>query len=44
MNPEAEKPARVFFIEMMGVPGSYDASVYDHFDDRDDEGQWYVKR
>ena len=44
MNPEAERPARIFFIEMMGVPGSYDASVYDHFEDRDDEGQWFVKR
>ena len=44
MNPEAEKPARIFFIEMMGVPGSYDASVYDHFEDKDDEGQWFVKR
>ena len=32
---------RVIFIEMMGVPGSYDASVYDHFDDKDDEGAWF---
>jgi GMP synthase (glutamine-hydrolysing) len=37
-------PARIFFIEMMGVPGSYDASVYDHFEDRDQEGLWFVKR
>lgn len=44
MNLEAEKPARIFFIEMMGVPGSYDASVYDHCEDRDNEGQWFVKR
>ena len=44
MESEAARPARVFFIEMMGVPGSYDASVYDHFEDRDDEGQWFVKR
>jgi len=35
---------RIFFIEMMGVSGSYDASVYDHFEDKDDEGQWFVKR
>jgi GMP synthase (glutamine-hydrolysing) len=40
----SDKPARIFFIEMMGVPGSYDASVYDRFEDRDDEGQWFVKR
>ena len=35
---------QVVFIEMMGVPGSYDASVYDHFDDKDNEGQWFIKR
>ena len=29
---------------MMGVPGSYDASVYDHFEDGDQEGLWFVKR
>ena len=40
LNPAA----RIVFIEMMGVPGSYDASVYDHFDDRDQEGRWFVKR
>ena len=34
---------RIFFIEMMGEPGSYDASVYDHFDDKDNEGLWFVK-
>lgn len=27
----------------MGLPGSYDASVYDHFDDKDQEGLWFVK-
>ena len=37
-------PARIVFVEMMGVPGSYDASVYDHFEDRDQEGLWFVKR
>ncbi len=36
--------ARVYFIEMMGEPGSYDASVYAHFEDRDNEGRWFVKR
>jgi GMP synthase (glutamine-hydrolysing) len=44
LNSNSDKPARIFFIEMMGVPGSYDASVYDHFEDKDDEGQWFVKR
>jgi len=44
MNPEPEKSARIFFVEMMGVAGSYDASVYDHFEDKDDEGLWFVKR
>jgi GMP synthase-like glutamine amidotransferase len=37
-------PKRIFFIEMMGEPGSYDAAVYDHFDDKDDEGLWFRKR
>ena len=36
--------ARICFIEMMGVPGSYDASVYDDLEDRDQEGLWFVKR
>ena len=35
---------RIFFIEMMGEPGSYDASVYDHFEDKDQEGVWFIKR
>ncbi len=38
------KPIRIYFIEMMGVPGSFDASVYDHFEDRENEGRWFVKR
>lgn len=38
------KDKRIVFIEMMGVPGSYDASVYDHFEDKDKEGRWFVKR
>ena len=36
--------ARIFFIEMMGIPGSFDASVYDHLEEREDEGLWFVKR
>ena len=35
---------QVVFIEMMGVPGSFDASVYDHFEDKDNEGQWFLRR
>lgn len=35
---------QVIFVEMMGEPGSYDASVYDHFEDKDREGVWFVKR
>ena len=44
MNSGSGRVARIFFIEMMGLVGSYDASVYDHFEDKDDEGQWFVKR
>ena len=36
--------ARIFFIEMMGVPGSFDASVYDHLPEREDEGLWFLNR
>ena len=35
---------KILFVEMMGEPGSYDASVYDHFEDKDKEGVWFVKR
>jgi GMP synthase (glutamine-hydrolysing) len=35
---------RIIFIEMMGVHGSYDTSVYDHLEDKDQEGLWFVKR
>lgn len=35
---------RIIFIEMMGEPGTYDASVYDHFEDKDKEGTWFQKR
>jgi GMP synthase (glutamine-hydrolysing) len=37
-------PSTIYFIEMMGVPGSYDASVYNHFEDKDQEGLWFTKR
>ena len=37
-------PARIFFIEMMGVPGSFDTSVYEHLPEKEDEGQWFVNR
>lgn len=36
--------ARICFIEMMGVPGSFDASVYNHLDEKEDEGLWFIKR
>jgi GMP synthase (glutamine-hydrolysing) len=35
--------ARVCFVEMMGEPGSYDDSVYDHLEDGDNEGVWFQK-
>jgi GMP synthase (glutamine-hydrolysing) len=35
---------RIVFVELMGAPGSYDASVYDHFEDTDEEGVWFQKR
>ncbi len=34
----------LYFIEMLGVPGSYDASVYDHFEEKYDEGLWFKHR
>jgi GMP synthase-like glutamine amidotransferase len=44
MNSVPGMLKRIVFIEMMGVPGSYDSSVYDHFEDKDNEGLWFVKR
>ncbi len=35
---------RIFFIEMLGEPGTYDASVYDGFVDKDQEGLWFKRR
>ena len=44
LNDSTDKKKRIAFIEMMGVPGSYDASVYDHFDEKDQEGLWFIRR
>ena len=44
MTTSVNYTKRIFFIEMMGAPGSYDASVYDHFEDKDKEGLWFIKR
>lgn len=38
------KMKRICFVEMLGAPGSYDATVYDHFEDKDREGAWFTKR
>jgi len=35
---------QIFFVEMLGEPGTYDASVYDDLPDRDLEGIWFQKR
>ncbi|MDH3670306.1 MAG: type 1 glutamine amidotransferase [Gammaproteobacteria bacterium] len=35
---------RVFFIEMLGEPGTYDASVYDSLVNKDQEGLWFKRR
>ena len=43
MSDKGSEPAVVYFIEMMGVPGSYDASVYDSLEDKDNEGLWFQK-
>lgn len=40
----SDRLKRVRYIEMMGAPGSYDASVYDDFEDKDNEGIWFQKR
>ena len=42
MTTSVTQLKRVVFIEMMGIPGSYDARVYDHFEDKDQEGLWFV--
>jgi GMP synthase-like glutamine amidotransferase len=43
LDDKLQKKKRIAFIEMMGVPGSYDASVYDHFDEKDQEGLWFIR-
>lgn len=35
---------RLFFVEMMGEAGGYYASVYDHFEDKENKGLWFTKR
>jgi GMP synthase-like glutamine amidotransferase len=44
MTPQGNRKPRIFFIEMLGEPGTYDASVYDSLPDRDQEGVWFQKR
>jgi len=39
----SDRDARICFVEMMGEPGSYDASVYDDLEDGDKEGIWFQK-
>ncbi len=38
------QPRRICFVGMLGARGSYDATVYDQFDDKDDEGAWFTAR
>jgi GMP synthase (glutamine-hydrolysing) len=44
VNSINTKAKQIVFVEMMGVPGSFDASVYAHFEDKENEGLWFVKR
>jgi len=44
MTSNGDQSLRIFFIEMLGEPGTYDASVYDDLPDRDLEGIWFQKR
>ncbi|MDH3714544.1 MAG: hypothetical protein OET44_11925 [Gammaproteobacteria bacterium] len=44
MSAHEDQPLRIFFIEMLGEPGTYDASVYDTLPDGDLEGVWFQKR
>lgn len=41
---DSSRTKRVYFIEMMGEPGSYDPRVYDDFDLKDEEGRWFIQR
>ena len=38
------QPKRICFVGMLGEQGSYDSTVYDHYDDKDDEGSWFTAR
>ena len=42
--PTDNHPKRICFVGMLGAKGSYDATVYDGFDDKDDEGGWFTSR
>ena len=44
MSATKSKPKRISFVGMLGQKGSYDASVYAHFSDKDDEGAWFKAR
>ena len=44
MTNIAKASIRIYFIEMMGVHGSFDASVYAHFEDKENEGLWFLRR
>jgi GMP synthase (glutamine-hydrolysing) len=44
VNSINTKAKQIVFVEMMGVPGSFDASVYEHFENQENEGLWFVKR
>lgn len=35
---------RICFVEMLGAPGSYDASLYENIEGKDNEGIWFAKR
>jgi GMP synthase-like glutamine amidotransferase len=43
-NTVKNKFKRICFVGMLGTPGSFDASVYDHYPDTDDEGSWFITR
>ena len=44
MTSNKDSSLQIFFIEMLGEPGTYDASVYAGLPDRDLEGIWFQKR
>lgn len=44
MPGSTQRALVIYFIEMLGEPGTYDATVYDAFPDGDLEGVWFRKR